>query len=187
MRTPIWVIIAAIFAQFLLSGCGSRQGGMFQSDAPNEFAVVPTSELQLPQELPSQLADLPAPAPGAPNRVDVAPDREIAGAFGGTDARPSGNVVPGSDRALVRAAGRSGIEPDIRVELAAADRAFRSENRARPLDAMLGSNNYYRIYEDVMLDAYAEMERLRAEGVDTPTAPPERENADSKSPLVFVN
>ena len=182
-------IVAVIAALMLITGCGNNQGGFFGREGPNEFSVVPTERLERPEDLPQQVAELPRPAPGSANRVDTSPVADITAALGGSNRGQRSTEVPAGDRHFVNAAARLGSDADIRRELSAADRAFRNEHRARPLEIALGTNIYYRIYEDVTLDAYAELGRLRDAGVNTPVAPPqgEEERSGDNSPFVFRN
>ncbi len=189
MKNRLSAIVAVIAALMLVSGCGNNQGGFFGREGPNEFSVVPTERLKRPEVLPQQVAELPRPAPGSANRVDMSPVSDITSALGGTNRGQGGIEVPASDRHFVNAAARLGSDADIRRELSAADRAFRNEHRARPLEIALGTNIYYRIYADVTLDAYAELGRLRNAGVITPVAPPQgdEESSGNNSPFVFRN
>ncbi len=189
MKNRLSAIVAVIAALMLVSGCGNNQGGFFGREGPNEFSVVPTEQLERPEDLPQQVAELPRPVPGSTNRVDMSPVADIASALGGTGRGQRDTGVPAGDQRFVNAATRLGSDADIRRELSAADRAFRNEHRARPLEIALGTNVYYRIYRDVTLDAYAELGRLRNAGVNTPVAPPQRdeESSGDNSPFVFQN
>ena len=185
LKRPLSAIVVVTAAQMLVSGCSNNEMGFFSREGPNEFSVVPTEQLELPEAFPQQVSDLPRPAPGATNRVDVSPVADVTSAFGGTVGSQGGNEVPGGELHFVRAAARLGMDEDIRRDLLAADRAHRSEYRARPLEIVLGTSIYYRIYEDVTLDAYVELARLRNAGVTTPVAPPRAEESDGNSPFVF--
>ena len=59
---------------------------------------------------------------------------------------------------------RYGVDPDIRPELAAADLEYRRDNRGRILERLFDVNVYFRAYERMELDQYAELERLRRAG-----------------------
>jgi hypothetical protein len=135
-------------------------------EGPDEFAVLPTA----PLEIPENMASLPEPTPGARNRVDPDPEGDAIAALGGNPARAGG---AGSD--LVSYATRFGVSGDIRPVLAAEDEEFRRRNDGRILERMFGTNVYFRAYRQQALDRYAELERLRRMGVRTPAAPPSNE------------
>jgi hypothetical protein len=130
---------------------------------PDEFAVLPTEELEIPQNL----AALPDPTPGAPNRADPNPEGEAIAALGGNPAR-----ARGASGDLVAYTTRLGVGGDIRPVLAAEDEEFRRRNDGLLLERMFGVNVYYEAYEGQSLDQYSELERLRRMGVRTPAAPP---------------
>ena len=162
------LLLAACFAA---AGCSNEGGGVLGEDGPNEFAVLPTA----PLETPDSLTALPEPTPGSRNLATRAPDRLVVEALGGDPRLLESDRVPANEQALVVAAGRGGVIPDIRSLLAAQDEEFRRNNRGRPLEVLFGTNVYFRIYGDQSLDAYAELARLRSAGVSTPAAPPRAE------------
>lgn len=133
---------------------------------PDEFGILPTAELEEPQDYVS----LPAPTPGGTNRVDPQPEAEAVAALGG---RPGVVASRAGDGALLSATGRFGTDPAIRQQLAAEDLAFRQENRGRPLERLFNVNVYYRAYRAQSLDQHAELERFRRAGITTPAAPPD--------------
>jgi hypothetical protein len=135
-------------------------------EGPDEFAVLPTAPLEIPQDM----AALPEPTPGAPNRVDPNPEADAIAALGGNAARAGAG---GTD--LVSYTTRFGVSGDIRPVLAAEDEDFRRRNDGRVLERMFGTNVYFEAYRRQSLDRYAELERLRRLGVRTPSAPPAAE------------
>ncbi len=135
-------------------------------EGPDEFAVLPTA----PLEIPENLAALPDPTPGARNRVDPDPEADAIAALGGSAARAAG---AGTD--LMSYATRFGVSSDIRPVLAAEDEDFRRRNDGLILERMFGTNVYFEAYRRQALDRYAELERLRRMGVRTPAAPPPAE------------
>lgn len=131
-------------------------------DGPDEFAVLPTEPLQIPENL----AALPEPTPGARNRVDPDPEGDAIAALGG-------NAGGGSSAGdLIGYATRFGVAADIRPVLAAEDEEFRRRNDGRVMERLFNTNVYFRAYREQSLDRYAELERLRRMGVRTPAAPP---------------
>ncbi|MEM1302662.1 MAG: DUF3035 domain-containing protein [Pseudomonadota bacterium] len=165
----VWAGVACL----TLVACGNG-GGLrdFRSPSagPDEFSVTPS----LPLEAPPSLTTLPEPTLGGQNRADATPQSDAVVALGGrvVGGRVVSGGVPAADGAIVSYASRRGVDPSIRADLAAADRAFR-ERRVR-----LGSvfsrrtSRYYSAYAGQSLDAYAELERFRAAGVRVPSAPP---------------
>jgi hypothetical protein len=135
-------------------------------EGPDEFAVLPTA----PLEMPENMASLPEPTPGARNRVDPDPERDAIAALGGNTARTSG---AGSD--LVSYATRFGVSGDIRPVLAAEDEEFRRRNDGRDPGTHVRHQCLFPGLPQQALDRYAELERLRRMGVRTPAAPPSAE------------
>lgn len=132
-------------------------------DGPDEFAVLPTAPLEIPEDMSA----LPDPTPGAPNRVDPTPEADAIAALGGNPGRAARG---GSD--IVQYTTRFGVGDDIRPVLAAEDEEFRRRNDGRVLERLFDVNVYFDAYSAQSLDRYAELERLRRMGVRTPAAPP---------------
>ncbi len=140
-----------------------------RAEGPDEFAVLPTKPLEIPQDL----ASLPSPTPGGRNLTDPTPEADAYAALGGNAevlARRS------NDGALLSHTRRFGVDPQIRQDLAAADLEFRRQNDGRLLERLFNVNVYFRAYEEMELDQYAELERLRRAGIRTPAVPPEQTN-----------
>lgn len=131
-------------------------------DGPDEFSVLPSKPLTLPDSLNA----LPEPTPGGGNLTDVTPIADATRALGG---RPGAGATDGQ---LVTYATRYGVDPAIRSDLAAADIAFRRQNDGRVLERLFNTNVYFRAYRNESLDQYGELERLRRAGVRTVSAPP---------------
>ena len=155
-----------------LSACGSNEDPNLlnisqpRGDGPDEFAVLPTK----PLEMPENLAGLPEPTPGGVNRTDPTPEVDVAQALGGNAAvltRAS------SDGALVAYSRRFGTDPNIRARLAASDLEFRRRNDGRLLERLFNVNVYFRAYEEMSLDQHRELARLRRAGIRTSAAPPD--------------
>ncbi len=161
-------VAGLLIGALVLSGCaeGGLAGGLRAAgvgDAPDEFLVLPTKPLELPEDLSS----LPPPTPGALNRVEKRPDVDAVAALTG---RP---VAAGTASAGGLLAQAGPVDPQIRGRLAAEDTEFRAENRGPFLERLAnrGAQDSV-IYQDVQLDADAEFERLRARGLRVPAAPP---------------
>jgi hypothetical protein len=153
-----------------LAACGRGDPQLMNlrntEDGPDEFAVLPTA----PLEIPENLASLPEPTPGARNRVDPDPEGDAIAALGGNPGRASG-----AGANLMSHATRFGVSSDIRPVLAAEDEEFRRRNDGLILERVFGTNVYFEAYRRQALDRYAELERLRRMGVRTPAAPPPAE------------
>jgi hypothetical protein len=97
--------------------------------------------------------------------VDQNPRAE---ALAGLTGRPT--IATASGEALVARTGQGA--PGIRATLAAEDSVWRSENRGLLLERAFSRDQEALIYRDMTLNAGAEFERLRAQGVRIPPAPP---------------
>jgi hypothetical protein len=156
-------------ALLALAACGGLNDPRLMNvrnleSGPDEFSVLPTEPIEIPQNL----RDLPAPTPGGVNRTDPDPEGDAIRALGGNPeraARAAGDVVS--------YASRFGVAPDIRGVLAAEDLEYRRQNDGRLLERVFNVNVYFSAYRPMALDRYAELERLRRAGVRTPAAPPE--------------
>ena len=167
-RRAIAYLALALVAAAPLAGCkggntlagGLRAAGV--GGTPDEFMVLPTR----PLEMPENLAALPPPAPGTANRVDYQPKAEaIAGLTG-----RSGAIATTNGAALVARAGPR--DPTIRSELAAEDVTWRQTHHGLLIPRLIAKDKDRVTYEPMLLDAPAEFERLRAQGVQVPAAPP---------------
>lgn len=163
-----------LVAVFLVAAC-NRGGSTGESRpllnlrgsavAPDEFLVVP----QKPLEMPADLATLPEPDPGATPRVQIDAEANLLAALGGRAQGVSG--IPAEDAAFVAAARASaGDTANIRAILQAEDAAFR-DARARKIARLTEDARAGDIYDRMLLDAFAELARLRALGVKTPSTP----------------
>ena len=137
-----------------------------RSEGPDEFAILPAKPLEMPEDI----AALPEPTPGGSNLTDSTPFADATIALGGN---PEALTRRSADGALVAYAGRYGVDPAIRAELAAADLEYRRENDGRLLERLFNVNVYFRAYEPLALDQYAELERLRRAGIRTSAVPPD--------------
>lgn len=169
MRAMTFTVLAVI----LMAACGSSDRSLRDlrsaSGGPDEFAVIPVGPLEIPQTL-----DLPTPTPGGTNRTDPTPNADAIAALGGNAAAQRAGGIPADDSALVAQVSRYGVDPDIRTTLASADAAKR--DRARRLNVLnpLGRDRYFPAYAGQALDAFAELERLRALGIVVPNPPAAR-------------
>ena len=137
-------------------------------DGPDEFAIVPTRSLQMPPDL----AQLPAPTPGGGNITDPTPVADAVAVLGGNPGQLSAQGIGAADGALVAYASRLGRDPAIRQATAQEDVDWRARHGRRLLEIVARTNVYYRAYRPQTLDSWAELERWRRTGVQTPSAPP---------------
>ena len=163
--------IALTMTMLLLAACSTDPHLMSvtsDSNGPDEFGIVPTKPLQMPEDLNV----LPAPTPGGSNITDATPMGDAVAALGGNPAQLSTQGIGASDGGLVNYASRLGRDPAIRQLTAQEDLEWRSRNGRRVLEVLARSNVYYRAYEPMTLDSWAEQERWRPTGVLLPAAPP---------------
>ena len=167
MRSFVLASVAVVSLSACASGGGLRDLST-SSDGPDEFSVLPTA----PLIIPDNLNPLPAPTPGGTNPVDPNPKAQAIAALGGQPAAAFAGGIPAADAALVAHAGRNGTTADIRGVLAAEDAAFRGARARLSAGSLFGGDRYFRAYAAQALDAYATLNQFRNLGVATPTAPP---------------
>ena len=154
-----------------LAACAGGDPGLMNigrdsAGGPDEFGIIPTKPLEVPEDLSA----LPVPTPGGRNLTDPTPETDVAAALGGD----IGALARGTaDGPFLAHATRRGVDGNIRVELAAADLEFRRDNQGRVLERLFDVNVYFRAYEEMALDQHAELARLRRLGIRTSAAPPD--------------
>lgn len=160
----------AMLACLALAACGGGGLRSFERGAgPDEFGVLPNDPLVIPEDLSA----LPPPTPGGTNLADPAPIEGAIAALGGSAGAVQAGGIPAGDAALVAHAGRYGVDPAIRAELAAADARFRNRRAGGGILGLFrGGDRYFSAYAAQALDAYAELVRFRNLGVQVPSAPP---------------
>jgi len=169
----------ALLALLTLTACGRLAGDekappqlihfKSLSRSPDEFAVLPTKPLTMPEDV----ASLPAPTPGGANITDPTPQADAVAALGGNPTLLGRTAIPAGNGGLVSYATRFGQSSDIRTVLAAEDQDYRRKHNGRLLERAFNVTTYFRAYEPLALDQYAELERWRAAGVRTVGAPPD--------------
>jgi len=172
MRARTGIIWVAMVAVVVLSACArDREPRLMNirsaSRSPDEFTVLPSKPLQMPEDI----ASLPVPTPGGANITDPTPEADAIAALGG---RPEVLAAAGSaaSTGLIAHVSRFGVSSDIRPVLAAEDLDWRRGNSGRLLERLAGTNRYFKAYQRMALDKYVELERWRAAGVRTVGAPP---------------
>lgn len=173
MRAGHSMIGIAVCAILALSACGRDKDPQLMnlrtaSKGPDEFTVLPSKPLQLPEDL----ASLPEPTPGGANITDPTPEADAVAALGGNPNHFTRGGLPASDGGLVTYAARFGVSGDIRDQLAAEDLDYRRRNDGRLLERLFKTNVYFRAYRPMSLDQHAELARWRRLGVRNVGAPP---------------
>lgn len=173
--------IALTMTMLLLAACSTDpqlMGATSGGSGPDEFGIVPTKPLTMPPDLNV----LPAPTPGGANITDPTPQADAVAALGGNPAQLSAQGVGSADGALVNYASRLGRDSGIRQTVAQEDVEWRSRNSRRALEILARTNVYYRAYDPMTLDSWAELQRWRPTGVQLPTAPPQNPESTGPSP-----
>lgn len=151
-----------------LAGCseGGLAGALRSSGAgssPDEFMVLPTKPLEMPQSL----ASLPPPTPGRTSLADYQPRTD---AIAGLTGRP-GPRGTASAPALVARAGPA--DPQIRTTLATEDVEYRRTHQGLFFERLFVRNKEALVYREMTLDATAAFDQMRARGVRVPPASPQ--------------
>ena len=174
MRVNSGILGVAAVAALALSACGGStkipklMHIHSQSRSPDEFTVLPTKPLTMPDDLKI----LPEPTPGGTNITDPTPEADAVAALGGNPDALTVGKISGANAGLVHYASRFGSAADIRQTLAAEDLAFRRKHDGRLLERIFNINVYFKAYAGMSLDQYLELERWRAVGLRTVGAPP---------------
>ncbi|MEM9637319.1 MAG: DUF3035 domain-containing protein, partial [Pseudomonadota bacterium] len=161
-------ILALILITACVGACANTGLRDLRSNSrgPDEFIIEPKAPLQTPDDLTS----LPTPTPGQGNLTDNNPSADAIVALGG---RPSdATSIPASDGALVTAASRFGVTPNIRQDLAEADADFRRRQARFTQFRLFRDDRYLQAYSRERLDAEQVAERWRNAGARTPSYPP---------------
>lgn len=141
-------------------------------EGPDEFAILPSKELQSPADYTS----LPEPMPGTANLTDQNPKADGIAALGGKPLALNTEISSQRDSGLVRHASRYGVQPDIRQTLAAEDKEVRQRHGRVNILRLGPTDDYTDAYKPQWLDSHAEQRRLRRLGIETPAAPPPEED-----------
>ena len=175
MQVKFGILGGAMVAALALSACarGDKLPELMnirsQNRSPDEFTVLPTKPLTLPEDL----ASLPTPTPGGSNITDPTPESDAVAALGGNPGALTPNGIAAGNGVLVSHAARFGTGADIRQVLAAEDLDYRRKHDGRLLERIFNVNVYFKAYAPMSLDQYLELQRWRNAGVRTVGAPPE--------------
>jgi hypothetical protein len=173
MRAIVMKFGLSVVALGLLSACADEDPKLMniRTDTPDEFSIMPNKPLEQPEDY----AALPAPTPGGANRADVNPQADAVAALGGNPEAVTSTRANAGEGTLLAHAQRYGANPNIRQVLAEEDAEYRRENNGRLLERLFNVSVYYDSYAQQSLDQHRELDRLRAAGVYTPSAPPDPE------------
>lgn len=162
------VVIGVLLLTLALSACGNRNSDVTRlhnlrspHNGPDEFAILPVKPLQMPTDMKA----LPEPTPGERSLTDQNPMEDAVSALGG---KPGAGV---SDPALLAAATRTGVQPEIRETLAREDLRLRQRRGARPLERLFRTPVYGRVYARQSVQPFSILDLFRPRGVRTPAVP----------------
>ncbi|WP_424831821.1 DUF3035 domain-containing protein [Ruegeria sp.] len=169
MRMPRAILALTLAAA--VAGCSDIGLRNLQppGPGPDEFSVLPVKPLTQPQDY----AFLPAPTPGGGNLTDPTPQADAVIALGGSSAALNPNTaIPSSDGALVTASSRYGVPSNTREVTAQEDAEFRKRKARFTRLRLFPVDRYSQAYKRQALDADAQNEAARRQGIETPSAPP---------------
>ena len=168
------VLVLAVSA----CGAGKNEDGEVRltrlkntGEGPDEFLILPRKPLEQPEDLTA----LPLPTPGVKNLADPTPKADAILALGGNPNAIRRTSVPRSDSSLVKYADRHGGDENIRAVLAAEDVEVRRRYGRVNILRLFPTSDYNNAYNEQWLNAYEESERLKRNGINTPSSPPSSE------------
>jgi ribose/xylose/arabinose/galactoside ABC-type transport system permease subunit len=176
MQATLRIAGIALLATLAVAACNRNKTPELmnvrsQTRGPDEFGILPTKPLQLPEDI----AALPEPTPGGTNITDPTPEADAVAALGGNPEAVVLTGAPTRDGGLITYAARFGVAQDIRGVLAAEDLEWRRKNDGRLLERVFNVNVYYKAYKRMSLDQHLELERWRKLGIKNVGAPPDPE------------
>jgi hypothetical protein len=148
------------------SGSNFRRSVGLSAPPPDEFLVVS----RRPLEAPPVPGALPRPQLGAPSRVEPNPEADAQAALLGDTAAAAQDGPSRSEEALLAATGANAVEPIDRSQI---PEAAPASERVYGLDSFFGIEiDQNPGGDEDALASREEAERLRREGLRTPTPPP---------------
>ncbi|MEC8574715.1 MAG: DUF3035 domain-containing protein [Pseudomonadota bacterium] len=169
MRIHFGVIV--LMGALAVSACGQKglRDLRPSGTGPDEFLILPSK----PLEEPTTYDSLPTPTPGQANLTDRNPKGEAVAALGGrASALVPGEGVPASDGALVSAASRYGVDPNVRTDLAALDAKKRKRENRTARFKLFPVDRYQEAYKREAIRPDEVNALFRRSGFETPSAPP---------------
>lgn len=155
MRAKITGMVCGAAVIISLTGCGGRT-----NTGPDEFSVLPGKSLQSPDDL----TNLPTPTPGGSNLTDPTPIGDAVTALGGRSSAVNRHGISALDGALLSHTSRYGVTPGLSSQ--ASGQTTNSGARRGLFGRLLSG------FGGQALNPFRELERLRAAGIRTPSAPP---------------
>ena len=155
MRANFTKTVCGAALMLSLAGCG---GGL--NPGPDEFAVLPGKTLQSPDDF----ANLPAPTPGGSNLTDPTPIGDAVAVLGGRSSAVNRLGTSVLDGALLSYTSRYGVTPGLSNQ--SSSQNTNSTSRQGLFGRLLSG------FGGQTLNPFRELERLRAAGIRTPSAPP---------------
>lgn len=168
IKTGLALVVCAT-----LSACAEKDPILMnvRSSTPDEFSIMPNKPLEAPEDYEA----LPEPTPNGTNRAAVNPFADAVVALGGDAERLEPGRTNAGEGTLIAHAARYGAPANIREELAEEDLEYRRKNNGRLLERLFNVNVYFKSYSPQALDQQLELDRVRAAGAITPSAPPDPE------------
>ena len=166
-----YAFFLGIIGSMMLSACSDtppKLRDLYDPYAgPEEFAISPNLELEMPEDL----ASLPTPTPGGKNLTDPNPKGDAIALLGGDPNRVTASQSGANDGALWTYATRFGFDPNIRETISEEDRRFRLIQGRFSQIKLFRVDRYNQIYRRQTLDAKKEVQHWRERGVSTPSMP----------------
>lgn len=166
-----YAIVIGVIGSLMLSACSDtppKLRDLYDPYAgPEEFAISPNLELELPQDL----ASLPTPTPGGKNLTDPNPKGDAIALLGGNPSRIEAVQSTTNDTALWTYATRFGFDSNIRATVQEEDKRFRLIQGRFSQIKLFRVDRYNQIYRRQTLDAKKEVQFWRNRGISTPSMP----------------
>lgn len=166
--------IVVLVCALAVSGCVQKNLRVLTNpgSGPDEFLVLPNK----PLTPPTDFASLPAPTPGGNNLTDPTPQADLVASLGGKpSALQPGTGIPAGDGALVTAASRFGVDPNVRETLAKEDAKQLKKARRSGKIKLVPVDRYELTYRKQALNPTSAADQFRRAGIATPSAPPKDE------------
>lgn len=181
---------AALSALAMIAGC-DRIGDPIEAigarvPPPDEFQVIATKPLQMPQS-----DTLPVPHPGEPSPLEIDPHADAKAALLGASGSTVVNTANPSagEQVLLTSANASSASPEIRVQIEEEKRAADAKKPYEPpslWELLNFTEKKEKLDEEELLDPQIEAERLQQAGQPAPMDPNpliDGENAASPSEI----
>lgn len=168
-KHSFFVFLSLLVLPLFLAGCSET----FAKKSPDEFAVTRRAPLEMP---PPDMTALPVPSPGAPRPQEQAAEFDARKALTGEKTVPSASSSGAA--ALVEQAGAEQADPRIRRKIDS-ESTNESDDSTPVVKKLFGWTGISKDGKGKALDAAAEAERLRKQGIAVPEKP---EDAQGQTP-----